>query len=69
MRFMRSNDTTRPSGRGMHAPDSPVPAPRAVSGTWWSPASRTTVATSAAVVGSTTAAGRTGMAVRASSWL
>ena len=30
---MRSNDTTMPSARGMHAPDRPVPVPRAVTGT------------------------------------
>ena len=29
---MRSNDTRMPSGWGMHAPDRPVPEPRAVTG-------------------------------------
>ena len=29
---MRSNDTTMPPARGMHAPDRPVPLPRAVTG-------------------------------------
>ena len=31
--FIRSNDTTMPPATGMHAPDMPVPAPRAVTGT------------------------------------
>ena len=30
---MRSNDTTMPPSTGMHAPESPVPEPRAVTGT------------------------------------
>ena len=30
---MRSNDTTMPPSTGMHAPERPVPDPRAVTGT------------------------------------
>ena len=65
---MRSNDTTMPSGRGTQAPDMPVPAPRAVTGTRCSSARRSTAATSSVVAGSTTASGRCGVAVSASSW-
>ncbi len=53
---------------GMQAPDSPVPLPRAVTGTRASSARRRMAATSAVVAGRTTASGRTGTAVRASSW-
>ena len=33
MRFMRWKDTTTPPAAGMHAPESPEPVPRAVTGT------------------------------------
>jgi hypothetical protein len=65
---MRSNEMTMPPRRGMHAPDSPVPLPRAVTGTPSSAASRTMPATSSVVVGRTTKSGRTQVAVSASSW-
>jgi hypothetical protein len=69
MRVMRSNDTTIPPSAGMHAPDSPVPDPRAVTGTPWRSATPSTAATSPVVDGSTTATGLTGVAVSASSWV
>ncbi len=48
---MRSNDTRMPSGRGMQAPDRPVPEPRAVTGTPCSVAARRIAATSSVVAG------------------
>ncbi len=69
MAAMRSNDTTMPSATGMQAPDMPVPAPRAVTGTPLSSARRSTAATSSVVAGSTTAIGRWGVAESASSWV
>jgi hypothetical protein len=67
MRFIRSNDTTMPSGRGMQPPDMPVPAPRAVTGTRRSSARRSSAATSSVVAGDTTAKGSCAVAVSASS--
>src|SRR3546814_11561291 len=46
MSAMRSKDTTIPSACGMQAPDSPVPEPRAVTGTPCSLAQVTTAARS-----------------------
>ncbi len=69
MRFIRSNETTIPSSRGTQAPDRPVAEPRAVTGIPISFAIRRTAATSAAVPGRTTAAGRRAATVSASSWV
>ena len=69
IRHIRSNDTTTPPATGMHAPDSPVPDPRPVTGIPWAPAHPTMATTSAVEPGRTTARGRTGEADRASSWV
>ena len=58
-----------PPSTGMQAPDRPDPLPRAVTGTSAAVHATSTAATCSAVVGVTTATGRTGVAVRASSWL
>jgi hypothetical protein len=52
----------------MHAPDRPVPLPRAVTGTPDSAAMRTTAATSPADDGRTTTSGKCHSADNASSW-
>jgi hypothetical protein len=67
--FMRSNDTTMPSWRGLAAPDRPVPLPRAVTGVPVSVASARTAATCSAVSGRTTWAGVFGSADSVSSWV
>ena len=64
---MRSNAHTMPSALGMHAPERPVPEPRAVTGAPNAAAARKTADTSRASPGRTTARGRTGVAVSASS--
>ena len=65
---MRSNDTTMPPSTGMHAPESPVPAPRAVSGDSGLARELARRARPLAVVpGRTTASGRCAVAVSASS--
>lgn len=58
--FMRSNEISRPSARGIAAPDRPVPEPRAVTGTWFSVAALSSCATSSAVAGLARYAGRCG---------
>lgn len=49
--FIRSNEITRPFSRGRAAPESPVPEPRAVTGTPCSPAALSSPATSSALPG------------------
>ena len=53
-----------PSGSGMHAPERPVPAPRAVTGTPSSAATATSADTWAASVGVTTTGGLDGGGVQ-----
>ena len=59
MRRSRESAIRMPSSTGSAPPESPEPAPRATHGTSASWQARTTAATSAAVPGSTTAAGVT----------
>ena len=54
---MRSNAHTMPSALGMHAPERPVPEPRAVTGAPNAAAARKTADTSRASPGRTTASG------------
>lgn len=68
MRFIRSNETTTPSDRGMQAPDSPVPEPRAVIGVPVALAHSTISRAWLAVSGHTIARGVTGSSPSASSW-
>ncbi len=58
-----------PSARGVADPDRPVPLPRAVTGVPVSAARVRTAATSSAVFGRTTWAGRVGSTVSVSSWV
>ncbi len=58
-----------PSATGTAAPESPVPLPRATTGTPWSLASCRTSDTSPVDPGSTRATGTTGTVVSASSWV
>ena len=69
IRFMRSKASRMPSAAGTAAPESPVPLPRATTGTPCSPASCNTEDTSLVEPGMTTASGTTGTVVRASSWV
>ena len=64
---MRSNETTSPPGLGMQAPDSPVPAPRAVTGTRCSRAIFNAAATAAVSSGKTTTSGLTARGFKDSS--
>ena len=66
---IRSKETTIPPDTGMAAPESPVPEPRAVSGTRSATAACTTAATSSAVPGRTTRRRRTASLPRDSSWV
>ncbi len=69
IRFMRSKASRMPSATGTAAPDSPVPLPRATTGTPCSLASFSTSDTSSVEPGMTRASGTTGTVVSASSWV
>ena len=67
MRFIRSKASRIPSATGTAAPESPVPLPRAITGTRCSVATRSTSTTSSVEPGSTSASGTTGVTVSVSS--
>ena len=69
IRFMRSKASRMPSATGTAAPESPVPLPRATTGTPCSLATLSTSDTSSVEPGRTTARGTTGTVVSASSWV
>ena len=69
MRRMRSKASRIPSATGTAAPESPVPLPRATTGTPCELATRSTSDTSPVEPGMTTASGTTGTVVSASSWV
>ena len=64
---MRSNEITMDSGVGTAAPESPVPAPRAVTATRFLSANSKIAETSSVDSGHTTTAGATASTVRHSS--